>query len=503
MASGKEVGYSCFFLRSGDCATASGDGETLPPPLFPMLTVLNRFRPLFLLMDVGLTLLALFGGAFLRTHISAIGLPVDPMSAPAWVTAKECLAAIAAWGIAFHITGVHQPRTIPDRKAWRTILMADLLGTGVFLSLLFFLKVTDFSRVLVAYAVALAMAFHLARHMATRLLLSRVLRPFAQKILLVGEGEMGTRLVERITENQWGMKIVGGIAPHGPLEGLPRLGKLIDLPDIVKRHGIDVVIIALPASRHELVGELVMRLQSLPVRIDVVPDLLNLTLSRAAVEDFFGLPLVGLREPPIDLWGRILKRAFDFCAAALGILLASPAMLAVMAAIRIYDGGPVFFRQRRVGENGRTFDMLKFRSMVVDAESRLKALGIDREKLDKENPVFKLKNDPRITPVGRFIRRWSLDELPQLINVLKGDMSLVGPRPEDAKVVARYSFYLRKRLAVKPGLTGPMQVNGRGDLPMQRRLSLELDYIDHWSVWTDLKIILLTVPAVLSGKGAY
>lgn len=467
-----------------------------------MLSVLNKFRPLFLITDLVLTLLSLAGGEYLRTHIY-LGMPLDAGAPIGWLSLQIYLAALAAWLAAFQITGIHQPKAIPDRGTWRAIVFSDILGTAAFLSLLFFLKVTDFSRGLVVYTFVLSLTAHLIRHALTRKGLERLLRPFAQRVLLVGEGEMGTLLVDRLLENQWGMKIVGGIAPHGQLEGLPRIGKLIKLPEIVREQKIDVVLIALPASRHELTSELVLRLQSLPVRIHVMPDLLNLTLSKAAVEDFFGLPLIGLREPPIGIWGRCLKRTFDIVASAGAILVASPVMLAVMAAIRIYDGGPVFFRQKRVGENGRPFDMFKFRSMIVDAESRLTSLGIDREKLDRENPVFKLKNDPRITPVGRFLRRWSLDELPQLFNVLRGDMSLVGPRPEDAKVVARYNFFLRKRLALKPGLTGPMQVNGRGDLPMKKRMSLELAYIDHWSVWTDIKIILQTIPAVLSGKGAY
>ena len=466
-----------------------------------MLSVLKKFRPVFLVLDLLLILLSLKGGEFLRTHV-ALGMPIDQATS-SWLTPRIYLAALFSWLVAFLITGAHDARALPDRRTWRLLLMSDFLGLLAFLSLLFFLKVTDFSRGLVAYSFCLSLGLLSLRQLCTASLLDRLLSPFAQRILIVGEGDMGSQLAERLLANPWGAQIVGAIAPHGAIEGLPRLGKLIDLPDIVKAHRVDIVIFALPAKRHQLIGELVMRLSSLPVRIHVVPDLLNLTMSRARVEDFFGIPLIGLREPPIGTLGRVLKRAFDIAASLIAIVVASPVMLGCMFALRLYDGGPAFFRQKRVGENGRPFDMFKFRSMVVDAESRLKSLGVDRDRLDSENAAFKLKNDPRITPVGRFLRRWSLDELPQLFNVLLGDMSLVGPRPEEAKVVARYSYFHRKRLALKPGLTGPMQVNGRGDLPLKKRLSLELAYIDQWSFCADLKIILQTIPAVISGKGAY
>ncbi len=466
-----------------------------------MLSVLQKFRPAFLALDLLLILLSLRAGEFLRTHV-ALGMPIDAGSST-WLTPRIYLAALFSWLVAFLVTGVHEARALPDRRTWRLLLMSDLLGLFAFLSLLFFLKVTDFSRGLVAYTFCLSLGLLILRQRSTTALLDRLLRPFAQRTLIVGEGEMGNQLADRLLANPWGTQLVGALTPHGAIEGLPKLGKLIDLPNIVKAHRIDVVLVALPARRHQLIGELVMRLQALPVRIHVVPDLLNLTMSRACVEDFFGIPLIGLREPPIGTFGRICKRLFDITASACAILITSPVMLGCMLAIRIYDGGPAFFRQKRIGENGRPFDMFKFRSMVVDAESRLKSLGIDRDRLDSENAAFKLKNDPRITPVGRFLRRWSLDELPQLFNVLRGDMSLVGPRPEEAKVVARYSYFHRKRLALKPGLTGPMQVNGRGDLLLKKRLSLELAYIDQWSFWSDLKIILQTIPAVISGKGAY
>lgn len=205
-------------------------------------------------------------------------------------------------------------------------------------------------------------------------------------------------------------------------------------------------------------------------------------------------------KPVLTLRQRIIKRAMDVVGALIMFVLTWPIMLVTAIAIKLDSPGPVLFRQTRVGENGRPFTIYKFRSMVDNAEELLpQILDID----NLEEPAYKLKDDPRRTRVGRFIRRWSIDELPQLFNVLKGDMSLVGPRPEMAWLVERYTPEQRRRLAVKPGITGPVQVNGRGDLSLQQRLALELDYIENYSLWRDVQILLKTIPAVIRGDGAY
>lgn len=206
------------------------------------------------------------------------------------------------------------------------------------------------------------------------------------------------------------------------------------------------------------------------------------------------------RKPVLSAFNRTAKRALDIVGALIGLLLFAPVLPIVAVAIKLDSPGPVFFRQTRIGENGRPFRIIKLRSMVSDAESRLDEV-VDIDNLD--SPAFKIKNDPRVTRVGRFIRRASLDEAPQFWNVLVGNMSLVGPRPEEERIVQLYNDWHRKRLAVKPGLTGPMQVNGRGDLPLDERVRLELDYIEHYSLWRDIVTLVRTLPAWISGKGAY
>ena len=214
----------------------------------------------------------------------------------------------------------------------------------------------------------------------------------------------------------------------------------------------------------------------------------------------FAGTLPGARQPVIPGWKRIAKRGMDVVGALLGLLFSIPAVAVAAVAIKLDSPGPIFFGQTRVGENGRPFRILKLRSMVCDAEARLPEV-VDLNALHE--PVFKLPDDPRVTRVGRVLRRTSLDEAPQFLNVLRGDMSLVGPRPEEAQVVARYSDEQRRRLAVKPGITGPMQINGRGDLSLQERLRLELDYIDNYSLRRDVAIMLRTIPAIMRGDGAY
>ncbi len=219
----------------------------------------------------------------------------------------------------------------------------------------------------------------------------------------------------------------------------------------------------------------------------------------AGTVHFAGL-LPGERRPIIPAWQRVVKRLLDILGALVGLLLTLPLVALAALAIKLDSPGPIFFYQVRVGENGRPFRIVKLRTMVADAEKRLDSLV----KIDElKEPVFKIRNDPRVTRVGGWLRSSSIDEIPQFFNVLVGEMSLVGPRPEEARIVALYNDYQRKRLAVKPGLTGPMQVAGRGELSLNERLRLELDYIDHYSLLRDIQILLQTVPAIMRKRGAF
>jgi len=465
-----------------------------------MLKSVKLLTPILVALDTGLVVAALAVSNVLRRQLDfgmAVGDDV------AWLNGQIYAAAGVVALLAFFSVGAHASRRITEGGAWRRLVLGAALAVLLFVASLFFLKVYDFSRLLVGYFYVVTTVLLLTRNALTALLIGRLFRPFARKVLLIGGGDVGEEVAQRLQSMPFGMTLVGVIGVDDNLCGFEKLGSLKQVSEVVRRYDIDDVMVALPAEKHEIVEDVILRLQSNPVRVHYVPDVLELVMIRATVEDFFGIPVVGLREPPIDEVGRIAKRAFDLVVGGFVTLCAAPVMLVCALGIKLYDRGPVFFRQKRIGENGMPFDMLKFRSMVVDAEKRLKELGVDLATLDKDNPVFKIQGDPRITPLGRFLRRWSLDELPQLLNVLKGEMSLVGPRPEEAGVVARYSYFHRKRLAVKPGITGPMQVNGRGDLPLKQRLNLELAYIEGWTLWSDLMILAKTIPVVISGKGAY
>jgi exopolysaccharide biosynthesis polyprenyl glycosylphosphotransferase len=248
------------------------------------------------------------------------------------------------------------------------------------------------------------------------------------------------------------------------------------------------------------VNELATRLMDKPCSVWVVPDYFSLLIYGGHVEDLGGVPMISLKYPTLTGYQRVVKRAFDLVAGVLLSVMILPVIGLIALAIRLDSPGSAFFKQRRVGENGKLFWMYKFRSMVQDADSRLK----DVIKVDAEgNIIHKSKDDPRVTRVGRIIRRTSLDELPQFFNVLKGDMSIVGPRPEMPILVEKYEPWQRVRFAVPQGITGWWQVNGRSDKPMHLNTEDDLYYVRNYSLLLDLYIILKTVWVVLRGKGAY
>jgi exopolysaccharide biosynthesis polyprenyl glycosylphosphotransferase len=331
-----------------------------------------------------------------------------------------------------------------------------------------------------------------------------------RKTLIYGAGPVGVEIARRLVCQNWTGLVPIGFLDDDPaksgsavtVEGntLPVLGGWHQARDVIQSRKVQEVIVALPSVPYQHLVDFATSIMSLAVQIRVVPDLFHVISGKPDVCDLGGIPLVGVRRVAIDGFDAAIKRALDVAGAVLGLLAAAPVMLLVALAVRLSSPGPTLFRQERVGENGVPFSVLKFRTMVQDAESRLSEV-VDIDALDQ--PAFKVAGDPRTTSIGRILRRWSLDELPQLINVLKGEMSLVGPRPEEAKVVAKYTYPQRQRLAVKPGLTGPMQVNGRGNLSFDERLSTELNYIRNYTLLLDIEILIKTLPAVVRGRGAY
>lgn len=311
--------------------------------------------------------------------------------------------------------------------------------------------------------------------------------------LIVGTGRLAQNTLSRIIENSWTGIRVAGFVDLSPTErqsvcGLPVLGGTEDIVKIVEAQGIDCVFVALSSKHGEHLPQIIDDLEQTPVDLRIVPDLyISRFPMQVAVNELQGLPILSLRENPLAGWPMIYKRMFDITGALFGLLLLGLPMLGMALLIKLTSPGPVIYRQKRMSVGGRPFDMLKFRTMFVDAEGTEGA----------EVPMFAMRNDPRCTKVGRWLRSLSLDELPQLLNVIKGDMSLVGPRPERPEMMEKIQREIPGfpiRMKVRAGLTGWAQVNGfRGRTSFRKRLQYDLYYLNHWSPMLDLRIVVATV----------
>ncbi len=324
----------------------------------------------------------------------------------------------------------------------------------------------------------------------------------SRRLLVVGTGPLGQGVGKQIQRSpSENLALIGFVDDgYGGPDQVSPLGIVQDLKILVGKHQITDVVIALPYSAYHNMANIIACLNDLPVGVWIALGFFDLALYRTDIEDFAGIPMLDLRASAIDDYQRLIKRAFDIFLGLLVLIPALPLMAACALIIFLEDGAPVLIRQKRVGENGRLFEMLKFRTMVRNAEQ----LRSQVEKRDANgNLIHKLKDDPRVTHVGRGLRRLSLDELPQLFNILAGTMSLVGPRPEMPYLVDQYQPWQRKRFAVPPGLTGWWQVNGRSDKPMHLHTEDDLYYIQNYSIWLDLQIIVRTIWVVLVGKGSY
>lgn len=327
-----------------------------------------------------------------------------------------------------------------------------------------------------------------------------------QRVLIVGSGLVAGQLARKLlAHQQFGLVPVGLIDdelhPDG-IPGVPWLGSLADLPRIIEEQGVDRVIIAFSRAGHQDLLTCIRASQQQGIAVDVVPRLFELLDGGRALNRVGGLPLLSIGLARLGRGSQIAKRALDICLSSIALVVVAP-LLAVMAiGIKLDSKGPVFFLQRRVGRGGKEFRLIKLRSMYVDADARKHELT-DQNDLD-DGVLFKLFRDPRITRFGRFARRWSLDELPQLVNVLRGHMSLVGPRPLIVPESAALSEpWHHRRLELRPGLTGAWQIYGRSENPFDEMVRFDYQYVSGWSLARDVEILLATVPAVLSGRGAY
>lgn len=463
-----------------------------------------NFAVFSIFLDMALVAASLFISMRLRVPLSSLPFVQqirEPVNLP-WILFVIFPALWVAVLLLFSVYDGRRNLRVVDELASLTLgsMLASISVAGVL-----YLSYRDISRFLFLFFTLLAFVSLLTWRVVIRYVLNwNAGRGIQQRrVLILGAGTVGRRLEAQIVSRPYfGLKLVGFLDDSAEKRSTHAdiLGSLNIARTVIQQQQVDDVVLALPRSAEARLNQIVSELHDLPVRVWVIPDYFALTLHRASVEEFAGIPMLDLRAPALSEYQRMVKRAFDLAVTLVILPFALPLIGLIALAICLDDGIPVFYRPKRVGENGRLFEMYKFRTMVRNAESLQHLVGqVD----DNGRLIHKTPHDPRVTRVGRFLRRTSLDELPQLFNVLKGEMSLVGPRPEMPYLVERYDLWQRKRFAVPQGMTGWWQVNGRSDKPMHLHTDEDLYYVQHYSLWLDLQILVKTAWVVLRGRGAY
>ncbi|MBI1880400.1 MAG: undecaprenyl-phosphate glucose phosphotransferase, partial [Chloroflexi bacterium] len=388
------------------------------------------------------------------------------------------------------------------------IVNGTATGTIIMIVFIFLYRAAFYSRAIFIYAgIFVILLLGLSRLIKVSLL--RFLRRRgigSERVVIVGAGEMARTVMRAVVANpECGFNVIGFLDDN-PVKGetdigrFKALGSLANLADVLREQAIDEVIITLPWQYHRKIVSIMTHCERENIRARIVPDLFQMTISRMHVEDIAGVPMIGVKEVSISGLNQVVKRSIDLVGAGLVVVIGAPLMALVALAIKLESPGPVLFRQERVGRNGRRFTVYKFRSMIEGAEEQQAAL---QDLNEAEGPLFKIRDDPRMTRVGKWLRKLSLDELPQFYNVLRGEMSLIGPRPPLPAEVKQYQEWHKRRLEVSPGITGLSQISGRSTLSFDETALLDIYYIENWSLGLDTKIMLQTIPRVIFGNGAY
>lgn len=446
-----------------------------------------------ILSDVLLINLSFVLAYFFRFKIL---LFITPDSVPIFGHYLRVLVIVSLlWLAIFKLVGLYDEKKsaiLLDELA--TLFLAISASTLVLLSMLFLYHEFWFSRLVIVNAWFVALIL-LSGERVLVYWAAGVLRARGwntTNVLLLGGGEMAGVIAQKIARDKnLGYRIAAAYGNEVRIE---------QIKAAIQTESIREIIIASSEIPAPKVMDIVMECERFEVEFKIVPGILELIASRLDVDELGGIPLLTVSEIALKGFKAFIKRTFDVIFSLAGIVVLSPLFLIFAGLIKITSPGAVFFMQERVGKDGEKFKMFKFRSMIKEAEQlfpQLKPLS------EVDGHLFKIKNDPRITALGRFMRRYSIDELPQIFNVWLGQMSLVGPRPPLPREVAEYSSWHRKRLRVRPGITGPWQVAGRSLLPFEEMVRLDVYYIENWSLWMDIKILLRTIPVALLGTGAY
>jgi len=418
------------------------------------------------------------------------------------------LALPFVWLLTLALAGAYDSRFI----GVGTDEFRRVLNAGAFLiaavAILSYASKVDLARGYVVIALPCLTLFDLLTRYALRKQLHRVRSHghCMRRVVVVGHAPVIADIVAVLRrETYHGLRVVAACAadavPPRLIDDVPVMPGLDCVAEVVGRYGADTVaVLACPEMAGSRLRDLAWDLEKTGTELCVAPALLDVAGPRTTIRPIAGLPLLHMDHPEFSGARLVIKYVFDKLFALVGLIAAAPLLAALALAIKLDDGGPVLFRQTRVGRDGHAFSVYKFRTMVPDAEARKASLARDNQ---QQSPLFKIRRDPRLTRLGTWLRRWSLDELPQLLNVLAGEMSLVGPRPALPEEAAMYGDHVRRRLAVKPGMTGLWQVNGRSDLSWDESVRLDMRYVENWSFMLDLQILWKTCAAVVRGWGAY
>ena len=455
--------------------------------------------------DLALIVFSFVAAYFLRFEVDWITslIPVTKYQPHFGKHVLLSVLVLMNWGVVFTVLNVYRPQATPSlsKEVFR-VVRAHLAALLVFLAAVLMVAEVKPSRAVILIFGILSTGFLIASRVVFRQVVLDLNRreKYRRRALVVGTGDLGRELAEKIGgHRELGLEIVGYLTDNisedsGEVDGLPVLGQVGEVGRIVGERKIDLVFVALPLSAQHRIKEVLENLSEEMVDVKVVPDLYQFVAIRGGVEEFEGLPIIHLKETPLFGWRRIGKRVFDVVFSFLVLVLGSPVYLLAALSVKLSSPGPVFYCQERMGLDGTTFDVWKFRSMRVDAESASGA-------------VWAREDDPRRTRIGSLLRRTSLDELPQFWNVLLGHMSVVGPRPERPVFIEKFREQIPKymlRHKVKAGLTGWAQVHGwRGNTDLKKRIDHDLYYIQNWSLGLDLRIIWMTVWRGLVNQNAY
>lgn len=466
---------------------------------------LIRFKRLHLVFDLGLTFVSFHLAFIIRQNLGNTTVP------DLWNDAKLynlLFFILLIWAFfLFFKKECYEYRGKPFHQIFKNVSAVFLKSSALLFAILFLTKSLDQSRAFLLLFLFINFLFLLS----FRKIISEFLSYLRKKghntrnILIVGTGSPAKDFIQEVWKNpEWGFRISGLIDWEEDLKGkiihrFPVIGNLKDLPLILKNDHVDYVVFAVCKRFLNLIEESLLLCEDMGVPTCVLADFFPMRFSKKKIGEFQNKPAIVFSTTPDSGLSIYLKNLNDRLFAFVGIVSLAPLLLFLAFLIKITSKGPLFYKQQRCGLNGRKFTMLKFRTMVENADE-MKDLLLEKNEMD--GPVFKMTNDPRLTSTGNVLRKFSLDELPQLFNVLKGDMSLVGPRPPLPEEVSQYDHWQRRKLSMKPGLTCLWQVNGRNNINFEKWMKMDLQYIDNWSLWLDTKILLKTIPAVILGVGA-